>query len=97
MSTPPALSPRQIAGKINQQKQGNITPAGRQKLREAALAKRPWARSTGPRTPEGKARAAANAKKLRTTEQCERSVVLTEVITNIKRMRELREELLAAN
>jgi hypothetical protein len=33
-----------------------------ERLRQAALAARPWERSTGPRTPEGKARVAANGK-----------------------------------
>jgi len=33
-----------------------LTPAGREKLRQSALKHRPWQFSTGPRTPEGKAR-----------------------------------------
>jgi hypothetical protein len=40
-----------------------LTPAGRQRLREAALASRPWRFSTGPRTAEGKARVAENGKR----------------------------------
>jgi hypothetical protein len=39
-----------------------LTAEGRQRLRLAALANRPWEHSTGPRTPEGKSRSAANVK-----------------------------------
>ena len=38
-----------------------LTPAGRERLRRAAARNRPWRFSTGPRTPEGKARSRANA------------------------------------
>ena len=37
--------------------------AGWQRLREAALATRPWTRTTGPKTPAGKIRSAANGKR----------------------------------
>jgi hypothetical protein len=40
----------------------NLTPEGRQRLREAALRNKPWQYSTGPRTPEGKARVAQNGR-----------------------------------
>ena len=40
-----------------------LTEEGRRRLREAALRNQPWKHSTGPRTPEGKARSAQNAKK----------------------------------
>jgi hypothetical protein len=46
----------------NRQKRGPLTVEGKLRLRLAALANRPWLSSTGPRTPEGKARAAANGK-----------------------------------
>ena len=36
--------------------------AGRERLRAAALASRPWEHSTGPRTAEGKARSAENGR-----------------------------------
>ena len=39
----------------------NWTPEGLQRLREAAQRNRPWEHSTGPRTPEGKARSRGNA------------------------------------
>lgn len=38
-----------------------LTPKGRERLRQAALRNKPWRLSTGPRTPEGKARSRANA------------------------------------
>jgi hypothetical protein len=39
-----------------------LTPAGRQRLREAALVNRPWLRSTGPKSVEGKLRVALNGR-----------------------------------
>jgi len=39
----------------------NWTPERRQRQAEAIRAWKPWERSTGPQTPEGKARAARNA------------------------------------
>jgi hypothetical protein len=39
-----------------------LTAEGKERLRQAALAGQPWRYSTGPRTPEGKARSAANGK-----------------------------------
>ena len=36
--------------------------AARSRLREAALKNKPWLQSTGPKTPEGKARAAQNGR-----------------------------------
>jgi hypothetical protein len=53
---------RVAAGKLNRSKRKGLTPQGRERLREAALANRPWVFSTGPRTPEGKARVAQNGK-----------------------------------
>jgi hypothetical protein len=61
--TPLRPNPRRvIAGKLNQLKCKGLTPAGRARLRQAALAHRPWTFSTGPRTPEGKARSARNGR-----------------------------------
>jgi hypothetical protein len=48
---------------LNHQKRKGLTPEGRERLRQAALANRPWQFSTGPRTPEGKARVARNGKR----------------------------------
>jgi hypothetical protein len=42
-----------------------LTPAGREKLRQSALKHRPWRFSTGPRTPEGKAKVALGGKRRR--------------------------------
>ena len=41
------------------------TPDGLARLRAAALANQPWRFSTGPRTPEGKAKVAENGRKHR--------------------------------
>ncbi len=53
---------RQVeANRRNWAKRGPLTPAGRERLRRAALRNRPWERSTGPVTDEGKARSALNS------------------------------------
>ena len=62
--TPSQPNPRRVAaGRRNRKKRGPLTPAGREKLRLAALKNRPWLHATGPKTPEGKARSAANGRK----------------------------------
>jgi hypothetical protein len=53
---------RAEAAKLNRMKRRGLTPEGRERLRQAALENRPWRFSTGPRTPEGKARVALNGK-----------------------------------
>jgi hypothetical protein len=50
------------AGRRNRRLWRGFSAGGLERLREAALAGRPWEHATGPRTPEGKARAAANGK-----------------------------------
>jgi hypothetical protein len=61
--TPLRPNPKRVAaGRLNGLKSRGLTPAGRARLREAALAGCPWTYSTGPRTPEGKARSARNGK-----------------------------------
>ena len=56
-------NPRRVAaGKRNQAKRQGLTAEGREKLRQNALVSEPWRQSTGPRTPEGKARSAQNGK-----------------------------------
>src|SRR5947209_2080062 len=64
-STPARLpNPRRVAaGKRNWALRKGLTEEGRRRLQEAALRNQPWKHSTGPRTPEGKARSAQNAKK----------------------------------
>jgi hypothetical protein len=57
-------NPRRVAaGLANQKLRKPHTRDGRQRLRAAILRNQPWLRSTGPRTPEGKARAAENGRK----------------------------------
>jgi hypothetical protein len=57
-------NPRRVAaGRLNRTKRGEVSPEGKQRLREAALRSQLWTRSTGPRTAAGKARAARNGKK----------------------------------
>lgn len=55
-------NPKRIAaGKRNRAKAGPASEATRQKLRDAIFAHKPWLRSTGPKSCEGKARTAKNA------------------------------------
>jgi hypothetical protein len=53
---------RVAAGRLNRMKRKGLTPEGRERLRQSALKNQPWRFSTGPRTPEGKARVALNGK-----------------------------------
>lgn len=63
-NTPAVPNPKRVAaGRLNWAKRKGLTPEGRERLREAARANQPWSRSTGPRTVEGKAKAATNGKK----------------------------------
>lgn len=48
----------------------NFSPEGLERLRAAALATRPWLKSRGPSTPEGKLRSSQNG---RATQQGEKS------------------------
>lgn len=43
--------------------QRHISREGRRRLRAAARRNRPWEHSTGPKTPEGKAKSAQNSRK----------------------------------
>lgn len=64
-SKPPAVpNPKRVAaGRLNRAKRKGLTDEGRERLRRAAHAHKPWLSSTGPRTLAGKATAAANGKK----------------------------------
>src|SRR5262245_46164548 len=56
-------SPRRVAaGRANRLLRGPLSPEGRERLRAAIQRARPWEFATGPRTPEGKARAGRNGK-----------------------------------
>jgi hypothetical protein len=64
---PRPKNPRRVAaGKRNRALRQGLTEAGRRRLRVSALRYRPWTHATGPRTPAGKARSAANGKKRQT-------------------------------
>ncbi len=41
---------RVAAGRFHYAKRKGLTPEGRERIRAAALANKPWIRSTGPRT-----------------------------------------------
>lgn len=57
-------NPRRVAaGRANRAKRKGLTAEGRERLRRAALANRPWEHSTGPTTAAGKVQAAANGKR----------------------------------
>jgi hypothetical protein len=47
---------------LNRAKRRGLTAEGRERLRQSALAHRPWVFSTGPRTAAGKLRVAANGR-----------------------------------
>lgn len=56
-------NPRRVAaGRLNRLKRKGLTPEGRERLRQTALRNQAWRFSTGPRTPEGKAKVALNGK-----------------------------------
>ena len=56
-------NPRRVAaGKLNNLKRGPLTEAGRERMRQSALAHRPWEHTTGPKTEAGKARSSQNSK-----------------------------------
>jgi response regulator RpfG family c-di-GMP phosphodiesterase len=88
MLTQPPLSPKQIAARLNRSKRKGLSAEGRQRLRETAQRNRPWEQSTGPRTAEGKAIAAANAKVLQTYEVSARGLrsARAEIHAMIQRM-----------
>lgn len=59
-SSVPKNPNRVAAGRRNRAKRGELTEAGRVKLRQAAMLNQPWNQSTGPVTAEGKAAVASN-------------------------------------
>jgi hypothetical protein len=72
-----------------------LTPEGRERLRQAALKNQPWRKTTGPRTPEGKARSAANgkARQKNTMSVRELRAALSEIHGLTMAMASLRQEL----
>jgi len=62
-TTATAPNPKRVlAGRLNRLRRGELSEAGRQRLREAALQRQPWRHATGPRTAAGKAQAIRNGK-----------------------------------
>ena len=61
-SRPTPNPKRVLAGRVNRRKRGPLSSGGRERLRQAALAGRPWRFATGPRSVEGKLRVAQNGK-----------------------------------
>ena len=91
----PSPNPRRVAaGRLNRQKRQGLTPEGRERLRQAALAGRPWLHSSGPKTAEGKARVAQNAKRRQAGEPSAREVrrelaALTGLVVDMAALRRL--------
>ena len=84
-------NPRRVAaGQANRRKRGPLTEAGRERLRAAIARNKPWLRSTGPRTPEGRARAAQNGRSLQKGDLSFRQarVVLDEVRSLVRTIAE---------
>jgi hypothetical protein len=60
---PSAPNPKRVAaGRRNRCLRGPLSLQGQRRLRLAALWNKPWLFSTGPQTPEGKARSATNGR-----------------------------------
>ena len=53
---------RVLAGRINRMKRGPLPLESMHRMRDAINKNKPWQRSTGPRTPEGKAIVARNGR-----------------------------------
>jgi len=63
-ANPSSRTPDPRRSEINRRnrQKWRMTPEGRARVRAAALLHKPWERSTGPRTAEGKARSARNSR-----------------------------------
>ncbi len=82
-------NPRRIAaGKRNRARAAPITDATRQKLRDAIFANKPWLRSTGPRSPAGKAKTSKNAAK--SSKRSETDDLIRRVREHVRLLAELR-------
>lgn len=63
-----AKNPRRVeAGKRNRALRRGITATGRQRLKDAIMRHKPWLKTCGPKTPEGKRQAARNGLRGKTT------------------------------
>jgi hypothetical protein len=73
---------------------GPLSPEGRERLRQAALAARPWLHARGPTTPTGKARSAQNGRGRQVGEVSARAVrrqlaALTGLVVDLAALRRL--------
>jgi hypothetical protein len=59
---PAGPNPKRVAAGRRNVRFWRLTDEGRSRLQAAAFRNQPWQHSTGPRTPQGKARSAANGK-----------------------------------
>ena len=87
-------NPRRVqAGRENRMKRGLLSLESRQKLRVAAFKNQPWQRSTGPRTPAGKAKIAKNGKVRQIGPRSVREIraYLRDIMRLIEEAREIRE------
>ena len=65
------------------------TPAARQKQRQLILERKPWLKSTGAKTSEGKAISSQNAKKKLTPEDAEFKALMDEIDAARKELNKL--------
>jgi hypothetical protein len=88
MDQPKPVSRRVAAALENLKKRKGFTPEGLQRVREAMIKFKPWRFSTGPRTPEGKARVAQNGRYLQKNpiSQCQIRRLLADTGTAIDRL-----------
>ena len=87
-------NPKRVqAGRRNRMKRSPLSLESRQRLRVAAHKNRPWKRSTGPRTPAGKAKVARNGKLRQIGPRSVREIraYLREIMGLIEEAREIRE------
>ena len=91
----PSSNPRRVAaGRRNRLLRRGLSAEGRQRLREAALANRPWEHSTGPRTAAGRLQAIVNGKRRQTGSRSVRELrgdlaPLRELLKTIQEQRRL--------
>lgn len=87
-------NPRRVqAGRKNRMKRGPLSLESRQRLRVAAYKNQPWQRSTGPRTPVGKAKVARNGKVRQIGPRSIREIraYLRDIMRLIEEVRKIRE------